>query len=433
MLSALAKSAVSGGRPKVAVVGIGRVGLPLAAVLSGHYETIGVDVDSTVVERVNTRALFTEPGVDGLISRFGLKATSDFREVKDCQVIFVCVGSQAPGKGYSSERFLNALRQTLPQITTKEQLLVITTTLPPLELKDQVVPLLEADGVGSRSAGYCYNPAMIALGRAVADFERPSFLMIGESSQGAGARLEAFWRGIVPDLRVFRSSIVDIAVAKYALNVALVLKISLLSFLTELCEKEGSDIDVITEILKAEPRVAGPKMFRGGLGYGGTCFPVDIEAARHESEKLGIPGFFPEAIEKLNDWQVERSVQLISGTGKEKVTVLGLSFKPDTDVVVDSQSLMVARQLAKKGIKVTVYDPEAMNNARAILGDEVKYAASAREAISSGELVFIGVEWSEFANLRGKDFRQDQIVIDPWRLLGSDPPAGRYVPYGASS
>jgi UDPglucose 6-dehydrogenase len=418
----------------VGVVGIGRVGLPLAAVLSKHFDTVGVDVDPAVVDRVNSRSAFAEPKLADYISRYNLRASSDFSELEDCQVVFVCVGSQVPGKGYSSGRFLSALRETLPHITRKEQLLVISTTLPPLELKEEVIPLLASEKLEERAMGYCYNPAMVALGRAVSDFENPSFLMIGESNQDAGTGLESLWRTVVPQgIRVFRRRVIDIAVAKYALNVALVLKISLLSYLTEFCEKEESDIDVVTEILRAEPRVAGPKMFKGGLGYGGTCYPVDIEAARNEGERLGIPGFFPEALQELNDWQVERTVELVSRLGKKKVAVLGLSFKPDTDVVVGSQSMMIAEKLSRGGYDVMVFDPMAMNNAKAVLGGNVRYASSLKEAIEFGDVVFFGVEWPEFGRLGAKDFRKDQVVIDPWRLLRENPPPGRYVPYGTTA
>jgi UDPglucose 6-dehydrogenase len=416
---------------KVAVVGIGRIGLPLAVALSKQYETLGIDVDARAVQRVNSRAGFAEPQVDEYLRQYGLRAGTDFAALDTCKVVFVCVGSQTPGKGYSSDRFLSALGQTLPHLKAKDQLLVITTTLPPLELKEAVIPMLERDRIEEKIVGYCYNPAMVALGKAVSDFESPKYMMIGESSEEAGAQLEATWRKVIgPQVSVFHGKPSDVAVAKYALNVALVLKISLLSFLTELCEKEGSDVDKVTQILQAEPRVAGPKMFKGGMGYGGTCFPVDIEAARYECERLGIPTSFPDAITKLNDWQVERSIDLISSFGKKKVAVLGLSFKQDTDVVAASQSLQVARGLAGRSYNVVVFDPKGMGNAKAVLGDSVTYASTAKEAVDSAEVVFLGVEWPEFTKLRGSSFRKEQVVVDPWRILRSDPPPGTYVPYG---
>lgn len=416
---------------KVAVVGIGRIGLPQAVAISKHYETVGIDVDAKAVDRVNSRSGFSEPLVNDYLRRFKLSATTDFSALESCGMVFICVGSQTPGKGYSSGRFLSALKQTIPYLVAKDQLLAITTTLPPLELKEEVIPMLEAAQLRQKTAGYCYNPTMVALGKAVSDFESPKYMMIGESSQEAGAKLETFWRKVIgPGVSVFHGKVSDVAVAKYALNVALVLKISLLSFLTELCEKEGSDVDKIAQILQAEPRVAGPKMFKGGLGYGGTCFPVDIEAARYECERLGIPTSFADAITKLNDWQVERSVRLISTFGKKRVAVLGLSFKQDTDVVAASQSLQIAEELAHGSHEVMVFDPKGMANARTVLGRSVAYASNIKEAIQFGDVVFLGVEWPEFSKLGGSSFRKNQIVVDPWRLLRKDPPPGTYVPYG---
>src|SRR5205807_7935801 len=115
----------------------------------------------------------------------------------------------------------------------------------------------------------------------------------------------------------------DIALAKYALNTALTLKITMLNAITELAEKLGGDVDILTEILRSDPRIAGPKMFKGGLGYGGTCFPVDVDALRSECEKLGLPTTLADTIHSLNDRQVERSVDLIESFGGKKVVLLG--------------------------------------------------------------------------------------------------------------
>lgn len=412
------------------VVGIGRIGLPLAAVLSKHYETVGVDVDRNVVDRVRNQSEFAEPLLNDYIRNYKLEATTDFSRLRSCQTIFICVGSQMPGEGYSSDRFLSALRATIPQLVSKDQVLVITTTLPPSDFKTRVMALLRDERLEDRIGGVCYNPAMVALGKVVADFESPPYMLIGETSSAAGAKVEALWRKVVgASTRIFHAGILDVAVAKYALNVALVSKISLLSYLTEFCEKEDSDIDLIANILRAEPRVAGEKMFKGGLGYGGTCFPVDIEAVKFEGEKLGIPGTYPDALTALNDWQVKRSLSLIRSLAPKRVGILGLSFKQDTDVIAASQSLEIAKVLARE-YQVTVYDPRAMKSAKGVLGKTVVYATDLKAAVTQSDVVFIGVEWSEFRQLERHEFRSDQVVVDPWRVLRANPPSCRYYPYG---
>ncbi len=416
---------------KVSVVGIGRVGLPLAAVISKFNQTVGIDIDPRIVQKVNSGARFSEPYLNAYLRDYGLKASTEFSEIEDSEIIFICVGSQSPGRGYAADRFMSSLRAAAPHLSSRNQLLVITTTLSPLELKTTVIPFMAEEGIERRIQGYCYNPAMIALGKVVKDFESPNYMMIGESNSDAGGRLEAFWRSLIGNgVKIFKGSVLDVAVAKYALNTALVSKISYLSFLTEFCEREGGNVDVISDILKEEPRVAGKKMFKGGLGYGGTCFPVDIEAVRYECQQLGMPVGYPDAITALNDWQVKRSVDLVESFGRKNITMLGVSFKQDTEVVAASQPLEIANGLAADGLSVMVYDPMATEQARGILGNRVAFAADLVEAIRFGDVVFLGVEWSEFKALKGSDFKPGQIVVDPWRVLKDNPPPGTYVPYG---
>lgn len=410
---------------KVGVVGLGRIGLPLAVALSSCYDAVGVDLPS-VAERINTRTgHYAEPLVEDYLNRFGLDVAPDYGVLRECDAIFVCVGSQTP-RGYSSDYLLAALQQALPHLKPNA-MLVINTTLPPLEMRKQVVPFLRWHGVGDRT---CYNPVMVALGQAVHDFISPCYLIIGEPNPEAGAALERIWRRIVGlDPKVFHVSVGDAAVAKYALNIAEVSKVSLLSFLTEFSEKEGSDIDVLTEILKAEPRVAGQKLFKGGLGYGGTCWPVDMEAIKRECESLSISRCFPDAITALNDWQVTRSVNLVRYLSRKKVSVLGLSFKTGTNIVVDSQPLSIARDLAEYN-DVMVYDPRAMADAKDVLGGRVKYAQDLDEALSFGEVLFFAMDWPEFAAIDSKTFKDDQVVVDPWRMFRSRTLPCKYVPYG---
>ncbi len=415
----------------MAVVGTGRVGLPFAAVCSKYYNTIGIDTDKDLVRRVNEQGNFSEPLVSEYVRTHNLRATTEFGRIEKCDFIFVCVGSQSAGEGYSSSNLVNALNVVTPHLISKNQILVIMTTLPLSTFDTVIIPYLSNRGVLERIAGFCYNPTMIALGNAVRDFEHPNYLLVGESNPEAGARLQSFWTRIVGDtIPIFRSSLSNIELAKYALNTALVLKITLMNALTELSEKVGADIDVQAEILKADPRIAGQKMFKGGLGYGGTCFPVDVEAFRSACEQLDVPTSLADAMQSLNERQVQRTVELIKSQGKKRVSILGVTYKPDTSVVVASQSLQVAEQLAKENYEVILYDPMGLESAKAQLGTRVLYSDDIQKAISFGNVVFLGVEWPQIRSLQAESFRKDQIVIDPWRILKSIPLRCTYLPYG---
>lgn len=402
---------------RVAVVGIGRVGLPFAAVCSRAYRTVGIDSDRYVVDRVNHRQHFTEPKVDDYLRRYRLSATTDISVVRDCDHVFVSVGSQIP-TGYSAERPLAVIRSLAPYLNRPSQTLAMMSTLPPASLRD-VLETVTKERITARIGGFVYNPAMIALGNVVSDFEHPDYLLIGGTTKIATSRVVRFWRGLVGrGVPVLAATPTNIAVTKYALNMALVMKITLMNLLTEYSEAFGGDVDVVASALKLDPRIAGSRMFKGGLGYGGTCFPIDVEAIRSESKHAGLEShFFSAAIQRLNAWQVVRTVRLIRALGRKRVAVLGLTYKPNTAITVGSQALQIARTLNEEGSQVIVYDPEGMDAARSELDSGVIFASSGKEAVRESDVVLVAVEWPEFSRLSPRDFRTDQVVIDPWRIF----------------
>jgi UDPglucose 6-dehydrogenase len=398
---------------------------------SKYHQTLGIDIDEMVIRNVNERHRFPEPLVNEYLQKFNLRAYSDFSKVQDCELIFVSVGSQSD-EGYSSRAVLSSIAKTIPYLKSREQVLAVLSTLPLEAIERELMPFVQEQGLTERIRGICYNPAMIALGNVIRDFEHPNYILLGESNASAGGVVERYWRTIIGEkVPIFRSSLTNIALAKYSLNIALVLKITLMNMVTELSEATGGDVDSLSEIMKADPRLAGQKMFKGGLGYGGTCFPVDVEALRSECRLLDLPALegFTKAIENLNDWQIDRSVQLIQSFGKKRVAVLGITFKPNTSVVINSQALQIARRLAGDH-EVTIYDPAGLEEARKCLRDQVRYANSTKEAITHTEVIFLGTDWSEFELLGADDFKPDQIVVDPWRILRTRPLKCRYCGYG---
>ena len=416
---------------RVAVVGTGRVGLPFAAVASLHFPTVAVDANAALVARINSHGHFDEPDLDDCLQRGSLSATTDVSAVRSADLVIVCVGSQDDQLGYSSERPLAALRAIEPELQGKHQILCMMSTLPPSAMTRDILPFYRSSGLENRLRGFAYTPTMIALGEAVRNFQRPNYVMIGASADDVGDEIAVFWRTIAgPQLPVVRSTVENVAVAKYALNIALVLKISLMNLTSEFCEHLNGDVDVVADIFRMDPRLAGRQMFRGGLGFGGTCFPVDVTAFIAESDRAGMPSGFLHAVEELNDWQIERSVNRVVQLNIHRVSLLGTAFKPNTGVVVHSQGLEIARRMAAKGLEVTVYDPMALPDTRKELGDTVRYASSLPDALATAEAVFLAVDWAEFRDLVPAAFRPGQVVVDPWRILRKSAPGKQYIAYG---
>jgi len=413
---------------RVAVVGIGRVGLPLAAVLSKYFNTIGIDKNVKLVDGLNSRKQrLTEPRLQEYIDKYKPKFDTRIDLVKECDVIFVCVGTQSKEYGYSPDNVIKTVRELEYHLESSRQILVIVSTVPPNTFKNDII-----QDTLKKIKGVCHNPTMISLGDAIKGFENPDYLIIGESSREAGDLLENLWRKIVgADVPLFRTSLDGAAVIKYALNAALVLRISMMSFLTELCEKAGGDIDLISSILAADPRIAGRKMLRGGLGFGGTCFPVDVEALIRICGELGVDTGLMDAVKSLNKRQVQRSVEFIKSLGKKRIGVLGVTYKPNTNILENSQSLEIALTLADHGYRVMVHDPSGSEAIREVgLEGKLFIGKDMHDVINSSEVVFVGVDWPEYRSLGPEDFRSDMVVIDPWRLLKEKRLPCRYYGYG---
>lgn len=417
---------------RIGVVGIGKVGLSLALVMAKHFEVKAVDVSSKTVNQIKNRGHFTEKNVNKYLKQWGdnLEVSVDFSLLRSCDVIFVVVGTQT--ESYSAKNVKSALRKLARHLNDGNQVLVIVSTVNPTDMNSEIIPSLNHLQVKLKIKGICYNPAMIALGDVIEGFEHPDYVLIGESNKEAGDKLENVWKNVVPnDTPIIRSSIINIETAKFALNLALMNKISFINTVTEFCEKVGADIDRITEVLKLDPRIAGKKMFRGGLGFGGPCFPRDVVAFKRVSEQFGASCYLCDVIQQVNKEQILRSVRLITGFNRKRISVLGITYKPDTSVIIESQAVQIADMLQSKGYDVIIYDPSGAENAKQQLKG-VKFADNMRNCVHDGEIVFIAVPWSEFSELEPEDFNEAQIIIDPWRVLRDKKLPCKYVAYGLS-
>jgi len=169
-------------------------------------------------------------------------------------------------------------------------------------------------------------------------------------------------------------------------------------------------------------------MFKGGLGFGGTCFPVDARSFKKSQIKAKIDPVFTEAIMSTNDHQIERTVDLIKGIKGKKVTILGITYKPNVHLVTESQALGITKKLVKTK-SVMIYDPRGMKEARKELGKTVKYARNLRQALKYGDIILIAVQWPIFSMIGRTDLRKNQTIIDPWRLLKGRLDC-KYIPFG---
>jgi UDPglucose 6-dehydrogenase len=253
----------------------------------------------------------------------------------------------------------------------------------------------------------------------------PDVILIGESDERAGAMLtEIYSRTCENQPSVQRMNFVNAEITKISVNTYVTTKISYANMLAEVCEQlPGADVDVVTAAVGRDSRI-GTKYLKGALGYGGPCFPRDNVAFGALARGLGVDPALAESTDRVNKRQVVRLALMVQRLAPQAktVAVLGLSYKPETGVVEESQGVGLAQKLAASGLNVRVYDPAAMPAARAILGDSVTYTESPAICIGGSDVVVITTPWKEFATLIPQDFgsapdRAKPVLIDCWRML----------------
>lgn len=431
----------------LSIVGIGKLGAPIAAAYASRgFRVIGMDLDPKSVEALRDgRAPVEEPGLAELLAvhRDRISATNDYVEaVLRSKVTFVVVPTPSEPDGSFSMRYVRAACAGIAEglrRKTDYHLVVVTSTVLPGDMEAQIRPVLEAES-GKRCGadfGLCYNPEFIALGTVIRDLLNPDFILIGEADARSGKELETFYRELLgSDVPIRRMSFPNAELAKISLNAFVTTKISYANMLAEICERvPGCDVDTVASAIGLDSRI-GAKYLRGGLGYGGPCFPRDNLAFGSVARRSGVAPTLPEATDIVNRHQIERlasRVRSLAAAGAA-VGILGLTYKPDTTIVEESQGLQLAAGLAGAGLPVVVYDPAGMANARTVLGTSVDYASSAEECIGRVSVVVIATPWEEFKRLQPARFAHNPrlVVLDCWRLLSFEAmtPVADYLSLG---
>jgi UDPglucose 6-dehydrogenase len=420
---------------RISVFGLGKLGAVVAGChASRGFEVVGVDVAEDSVEKVRRgQPPVEEPGIEDLYAACGgrLTATLDgAKAVCDSDATLIIVPTPSEPDGSFSLRYALRTCEVIGRglrEKTDPHLVVMKSTVLPGACDAELIPALETAS-GKRVGvdfGFCYNPEFIALGSVIRNMLYPDFVLIGGSTPDAGDQVAAIYNRLLEtNPPMARLSIVNAELAKLALNSYVTMKITFANLLARLCEQlPGGDVDSVTEALGLDTRI-GPKYLKGGLGYGGPCFPRDNKALLSLAGTLDVPFPLAEATDSANYDLTVRAADLVASKVPPggQVAVLGLSYKPDTAVIDESQGLLLSEMLAERGLQVTAYDPLAMEATRRVLGDQIKYAESASACIADADVVLIATPWREF---RGIDYSRaargsGQLVIDCWGLLDGD-------------
>lgn len=418
---------------KLSVFGLGKLGTPLAAVLASKgHEVIGVDLNEEYVHSINAgKSPVEEPGLAELIQKSGdrLSATTSGEEAGiKTDVSFLIVPTPSDETGGFSLDFIVPAAVTLGQSIAKKDsyhLVVITSTVLPGQSESQILPALEkASGkkVGV-DFGLCYSPEFVALGNVVQDMLAPDIVLIGESDPQAGDLLRDIYASVNEnEPSVQRMNIVNAEITKLAVNTYVTTKISFANMISQICEQmSGANADIVTRAVGSDSRI-GNKYIKPGVAYGGPCFPRDNKALSYLARSIGTTATLAEATDAANYEQIIRLGNLVNSNlvPGGKVGILGMSYKPGTNVIDESAGLHLARLLTGQGVKVTVYDPMALSNTRDVLGDDVAYTDSIVDCFSSSDLLVITTPWDEFKNLPVEDInssKKNHVIIDGWDIV----------------
>lgn len=417
---------------RVSVVGLGKLGSPIVAVFAANgYDVVGIDTNPSFVEKINNHvAPVEEPQLQELLTehKARISATTDWAKAiteTDMTTIIVPTPSGADG-AFRNDYVLSVMDEVGRVLANKPgyHLVVVHSTTMPGSVGGPIRQRLErASGrkVGPE-LGLCYNPEFIALGDVINGLLYPDFILIGESDKKAGDILEGIYREVVgPHANVARMNFVNAELTKISVNTYVTMKISFANMLGEICDRlEGADVSVVADAIGRDTRI-GKKYLKPAVGYGGPCFPRDTIAFGRVAHLVGGTADLALSTDKINRRQISRLTEMVGDMvpAGGTVAVLGLSYKPNTPVIEESQGIMLAKSLKDAGFEVVAHDPMASGSARTVLGDAARLTPSAREALMHADVAVIITPWPEYAEI-APDWVADgrtRFIVDCWRQL----------------
>lgn len=400
---------------KIAVVGTGYVGLVTGTCFAetGNDVTC-VDIDKGKVDKLSKGEItIYEPGLEKLFLRNlkeeRLHFTTNLAEgVKDAAIIFLALPTPPGEDGSADLKYVLGVAADLGKILKKGDYKVIVdkSTVPvgtAEKVRDAIIHSAESVSATGVEGAFdvVSNPEFLREGVAVDDFMKPDRVVIGTNSERAkkvmGDLYAPFVRQGNPVIFMDERSA---ELTKYAANSFLATKISFMNEIARLCEKLGADVDMVRRGIGSDERI-GKRFLFPGIGYGGSCFPKDVQALVKSSSEVGYDFQILNAVMDVNESQKLHLLPGIKSYFKNKLqgkhfALWGLAFKPNTDDIREAPALYIIDELVKEGATVTAFDPEAMKNVRAFIGSKIEYAESQYDALKNADALIIATEWNEF-------------------------------------
>lgn len=396
---------------EIVVVGTGYVGLVSGACFADTGANVTcVDVDEKKVEQLKQGIIpIYEPGLDELVTKNTQAgrlhfSTSLENSLNGQQIVFIAVGTPPDEDGSADLKYVLQVAKTIGK-TMNHYLVVVNKSTVPVGTAQKVKQTIQ-DELKARNADIPFdvasNPEFLKEGNAIKDFMSPDRVVVGVDSERAKKLLTKLYKPfLLNNFRVIFMDIPSAEMTKYAANSMLATRISFMNDIANLCELVGADVNMVRAGIGSDTRI-GRKFLYAGCGYGGSCFPKDVKALIKTADDNGYSMNVLKAVEDVNDKQKTVLFQKLKKSFLDKhlkgktIALWGLSFKPETDDMRESTSLVIIKLLLAEGCTVKAYDPVAMNECRRIIGDKIYYAHDMYDAVDDADALLLITEWQQF-------------------------------------
>ncbi len=396
---------------KIAVAGTGYVGLVTGVVFADlGNEVVCVDIDPVKVDAINKgQSPIYEPGLDEMLQRNleeeRIRATTDLEgATREAEVIFICVGTPPTDTGEPDLRYVDEVAATIGRALNGYKIIVNKSTVP-VGTGDRVRRIIEQHRAEPHEFDVVSNPEFLREGSAIHDTLNPDRIVIGADNARAAMKIVELYAPLERPMLI--TNLATAEIIKYASNTFLALKISYINAIADLCERTGADVVQVAKAMGYDQRI-GHAFLQAGLGFGGSCFPKDVQAFMHTVQRYQLDSTLYQQILAINNARpvqmVERVRERLGGLEGRTVGLLGLAFKPNTDDIREARALELIKLLLQAGATVKAYDPVAMPRVQP-LHPEVVYCRNAYEVAENADALVLVTEWNEFRQLNFERIR----------------------------
>ena len=380
---------------KIGVCGLGKIGLPLACVLSRKFKVCGVDINEERVQKIKDQKDFFEPQVNEYLRKYGrnLDVSTDYSFLADCNIVIIITQSPSLPSGKLDSKYVQTALKHL-HVVNPNCLVAVSSTL-------NIGDLGKLRKIHERLV---YNPEFIKQGSIIHNFLNPKFVLIGAYRQADGQQVANIWREF-HNKPIYMVKPVEAEIIKLSLNVSFALGITFANMMGEMAEEFGADSNQVLDVIYNDRRD-----YKAGLGFGGPCFPRDVECFKEICRENDLRSGYAlgDMLSSSNRYTLEKWTTSLLNTGAEKIGILGVSFKPNVPYVYDSQPLQIAQHLLANNKEVYIYDPLAEQNAKQSLHGKVYFCNSVSECVRKTQVVFIGTP--NFSQVE-----TEKKVVNPWK------------------